>query len=87
MKSRAARVSVRGSLGERLASSIAKSSSPASFAVANHLPSSPGVLWMRSRRNFRRRRKQAVSRLAARKYPTGFRYAAPPKPMKYSRNV
>jgi len=52
MKSRAARVRVCGSVGERFASSIAKSNSPASFAVANHLPSSPGVLWIRSRKIF-----------------------------------
>jgi len=41
--SRAARVSVLGSHGVALASVTASSNSFASFAAANHLPSSPGV--------------------------------------------
>ena len=39
-----------GIAGRRLASSTARSKSPASLAAANHLPSSPGVLSTRSRR-------------------------------------
>jgi hypothetical protein len=42
-KSRAARVSVLGSHGVALASATASANSFASFAAANHLPSSPGV--------------------------------------------
>jgi hypothetical protein len=49
-KLRAARVRVRGSVGLRSASDAARSSRPASLAAANHFPSAPGPLAIRSRR-------------------------------------
>ncbi len=53
-KSRAARVSVWGEQGPRFASAMAASKSLASFAAANHLPSSPGVCAHEIREDVRR---------------------------------
>src|SRR3990167_70427 len=46
----AARVKVRGSAGCFDTNLIAKSKNPASFAAANHFPSSPGSLLIKSLR-------------------------------------